>query len=229
MIKLEGVTKEFNLDEQVITPVRDVNMDIAEGEFIIIIGRSGTGKSTLLNLVAGLIKPTSGVISVGGRDLASLSDKEMSLMRSREMGYVFQFPSLLPSLTILDNIALPAGFNGAKGRKEPDKRARELLGLLGLGERLECYPRHLSAGEQKRAVIARSLMNEPKILLADEPTSDLDEKTENEIMMFLKQIHESGVTILMVTHSLGLVPYATRAYSMDKGKLTLTHIKKATK
>jgi putative ABC transport system ATP-binding protein len=221
MIKLEEVTKEFNLDEQVITPVSDVTMDITKGEFIIIIGRSGTGKSTLLNLVAGLIEPTRGVISVGGRNLAALSDGEMSLMRSREMGYVFQFPSLLPSLTILDNIALPAGFSAAKNPKEPKGRARELLGLLGLGERLTCYPRHLSAGEQKRAVIARSLMNEPKILLADEPTSDLDEKTENEIMILLKQIHESGVTILMVTHSLGLVPYATRAYSMDKGKLTL--------
>jgi putative ABC transport system ATP-binding protein len=226
MIKLKEVTKEFNLDQQVITPVRDVTMDIAKGEFIIIIGRSGTGKSTLLNLVAGLIKPTSGVISVGGRDLAALSDGEMSLMRSREMGYVFQFPSLLPSLTILENIALPAGFSAVKSPKDPKQRARELLGLLGMGERLACYPRHLSAGEQKRAVIARSLMNEPKILLADEPTSDLDEKTENEIMALLRQIHESGVTILMVTHSLGLVPYATRAYSMDKGKLSLANKKK---
>jgi putative ABC transport system ATP-binding protein len=226
MIKLKEVTKEFNLDEQVITPVRDVNLDIAKGEFIIIIGRSGTGKSTLLNLVAGLIKPTHGAISVGGRDLAGLSDRQMSLMRSREMGYVFQFPSLLPSLTILENITLPAGFSAEKTRVEPKIRAGELLGMLGLGERLGCYPRHLSAGEQKRAVIARSLMNEPKILLADEPTSDLDEKTENEIMVLLKQIHESGVTILMVTHSLGLVPYATRAYSMDKGKLTQVHKKK---
>jgi putative ABC transport system ATP-binding protein len=226
MIKLKEVTKEFNLDQQVITPVSDVTMDIAQGEFIIIIGRSGTGKSTLLNLVAGLIKPTRGVISVGGRDLAALSDGEMSLMRSREMGYVFQFPSLLPSLTILENIALPAGFSAVKNMKDPKIRARELLSLLGMGERLACYPRHLSAGEQKRAVIARSLMNEPKILLADEPTSDLDEKTENEIMAMLKQIHESGVTILMVTHSLGLVPYATRAYSMDKGKLTLANKKK---
>ncbi len=142
------------------------------------------------------------------------------------MGYVFQFPSLLPSLTVIDNIAMPASFGAEKKDGQAKKRAAELLSMLGLGERLECYPRHLSAGEQKRAVIARSLMNKPQILLADEPTSDLDEKTEAEIMVLLKKIHDSGVTILMVTHSLGLVPYANRAFSMDKGILTLTHQKK---
>jgi ABC-type lipoprotein export system ATPase subunit len=225
MIKLKNVTKEFNLDEQVITPVRDVTLDINKGEFIMILGRSGTGKSTMLNLVAGLIKPTNGNIEVEDRDISGLSDREMSLMRSRRMGYVFQFPSLLPSLTILDNIVMPAGFGAEKKNGHPEKRGKELLGMLGLGERLECYPRHLSAGEQKRAVIARALMNEPAILLADEPTSDLDEKTELEIMGLLKNIHGSGVTIIMVTHSLGLVPYADRAFTMDKGKLTLNHKK----
>jgi ABC-type lipoprotein export system ATPase subunit len=225
MIKLKNVTKEFNLDEQVITPVRDVTMDINKGEFIMVLGRSGTGKSTMLNLVAGLIKPTSGTVTVEDHDISALSDKEMSLMRSRRMGYVFQFPSLLPSLTILENIVMPAGFGAEKKNGHAEKRGRELLGMLGLGERLECYPRHLSAGEQKRAVIARSLMNEPAILLADEPTSDLDEKTEIEIMGLLKNIHDSGVTIIMVTHSLGLVPYADRAFTMDKGKLTLNHKK----
>ena len=225
MIKLEHVTREFNLDQQIIVPVRDISLEIGKGEFIIVIGRSGTGKSTLLNLVAGLVKPTAGAITVDGRELSQLSDKEMSRLRSREMGYVFQFPSLLPSLTILDNISMPASFSAQKGGNGSHKRAAELLGMLGLGERLDCYPRHLSAGEQKRAVIARSLMNEPGILLADEPTSDLDEQTESEIMGLLKNIHDGGVTILMVTHSLGLVPYATRAYSMDKGKLTLKHKK----
>ncbi|RJO61981.1 MAG: ABC transporter ATP-binding protein [Dehalococcoidia bacterium] len=225
MIKLVNVTKEFNLDEQVITPVRDVNLEVSKGEFVIIIGRSGTGKSTMLNLVAGLIRPTTGSVLVEGRDLAQLSDKEMSRLRSREMGYVFQFPSLLPALTIRDNIAMPSTFSADENRKGSPKRAEDLLEMLGLGERMDCYPRHLSAGEQKRAVIARSLMNEPRILLADEPTSDLDERTEKEIMALLKQIHDSGVTILMVTHSLGLVPYATRAYSMGKGKLELTHQK----
>jgi len=223
MIKLDNVTKEFNLDEQVITPVRDVSLEVGKGEFVIIIGRSGTGKSTMLNLVAGLIRPSSGRVLVEGRDLAQLSDREMSRLRSREMGYVFQFPSLLPSLSIRDNIAMPSTFSADKNSKGSPRRAEELLEMLGLGERMECYPRHLSAGEQKRAVIARSLMNEPRILLADEPTSDLDERTESEIMGLLKQIHDNGMTILMVTHSLALVPYATCAYSMDKGQLTLVH------
>lgn len=226
MIKLKEVTKEFNLDEQVITPVKEVSLEIDKGDFVMVIGRSGTGKSTVLNLVAGLIKPTAGNVFVEGRDLQTLSDKDMSQLRSSDMGYVFQFPSLLPSLTVLDNIAVPASFVTKKSSDGGHKRAKELLGMLGLGDRLDCYPRHLSAGEQKRAVIARSLMNEPKILLADEPTSDLDEQTESEIMGLLKQINDSGVTILMVTHSLGLVPFSTRAYNMDKGKLNLTHSKK---
>lgn len=225
MIKLDHVTREFNLDQQVITPVRDVTLEIGKGEFVIIIGRSGTGKSTLLNLVAGLIKPSRGVVTVEGRDLAQLSDRDMSRLRSREMGYVFQFPSLLPALNIRDNTAIPTTFTGIKADEGISRRAAELLGSLGLGERLDCYPRHLSAGEQKRAVIARSLMNSPRILLADEPTSDLDETTEGEIMQMLRGIHDGGVTILMVTHSLGLVPYATRAYSMDHGELTLVHKK----
>ncbi len=225
MIKLQEVTKEFNLDEQVITPVKEVNLEIDKGEFVMVTGRSGTGKSTVLNLVAGLINPTAGKIFVEGRDLQTLSDKDMSKLRSSDMGYVFQFPSLLPSLTVLDNIIIPASFASRKTRDGGRKRAKELLETIGLGDRLDCYPRHLSAGEQKRAVIARSLINEPKILLADEPTSDLDEQTESEIMALLKQINDSGVTILMVTHSLGLVPFCTRAYSMEKGKLNLAHTK----
>ena len=223
MIKLQEVTKEFNLDQQVITPVKEVSLEIGKGDFVMVIGRSGTGKSTVLNLIAGLIKPTAGTVFVEARDLQTLSDRDMSKLRSSDMGYVFQFPSLLPSLTIIDNIAVPASFAINKSKDGGRKRAKELLGMLGLGDRLDCYPRHLSAGEQKRAVIARSLLNEPKILLADEPTSDLDEQTEREIMGLLKQINDSGVTIVMVTHSLGLVQFCTRAYSMDKGKLNLTH------
>lgn len=127
MIKLVNVTKEFNLDEQVITPVRDVSLEVGKGEFVIIIGRSGTGKSTMLNLVAGLIKPTTGSVLVEGRDLAGLSDREMSRLRSREMGYVFQFPSLLPALTIRDNIAMPSTFSADGKKKDSSKRAGELL------------------------------------------------------------------------------------------------------
>ena len=222
MISLSKVTKEYNLDEQIITPVCDVSLEIKKGEFVIIIGRSGTGKSTMLNLVAGLVKPTRGEIAIDGESVEGMSDSKLSRLRSEKIGYVFQFPSLLPSLSILENIAMPATFSTVPRTEPVLQRAEELLKTLGLGERMDCYPRHLSAGEQKRAVIARSLLNSPPILLADEPTSDLDELTEREIMQLLKEIHNTGVTILMVTHSLQLMPYATRSYRMENGKLSAT-------
>jgi len=225
IISIENATKEYNLDEQVIIPVNDVSLTIMKGDFVIIIGRSGTGKSTLLNLVAGLVKPTRGKIIVDGNNLSVMSDREVSQLRSHKMGYIFQFPSLLPSLTLLENTAMPATFYSNRDGVSPYKRAEKLLKMLGLGDRMECHPRHLSAGEQKRAVIARSLLNNPSILLADEPTSDLDELTENEVMKLMEKIHASGVTILMVTHSLQLMPYATRSYRMENGKIKV--IKKA--
>ena len=218
MISLKNVTKEYNLDQQVITPVKNISLDIHKGEFIVIVGRSGTGKSTVLNLVAGLIKPTRGQVSIDGENIEALSDRDLSRLRSRKMGYVFQFPSLLPSLNIMENVVMPGAFN--TDQKATRQKADELLKTLGLSERLDCYPRHLSAGEQKRAVIARSLVNQPQILLADEPTSDLDEQTEQEIMTLLSDIHSRGVTILMVTHSLSLMSYATRAFRMSDAVLT---------
>jgi putative ABC transport system ATP-binding protein len=225
MIKLVNVTKEYNLDEQIITPVSDMSFDINQGEFIIIVGRSGTGKSTVLNLIAGLIKPTSGQVLLDDSNIHSLSDRELSIIRSQKMGYIFQFPSLLPSLDILENVLMPCSMVKAGINHKKTERAEELLKMLGLGERMESYPRNLSAGEYKRAVIARALINEPEILLADEPTSDLDEQTEHEIMHLLKEIHLKGVTIVMVTHSISLMPYADRAFNMADGKLAI--IKKA--
>jgi len=220
MISLRNVTKEYSVGEQiVITPVNNVTLDISPGEFIMIVGRSGSGKSTLLNLAAGLIKPSSGDVLIEGVNLWSMKDKEISLLRSQKIGFVFQFPSLLPSLTILDNVAMPAIFRSPNGREGGYERATELLATMGLSEKAEVYPRQLSAGEQKRAVIARSLMNQPQILLADEPTSDLDEQTEQEVMALLREINRSGVTLLMVTHSLQLLPYASRSFRMDNGSL----------
>jgi ABC-type lipoprotein export system ATPase subunit len=219
MIRLENLTKEYNLDQQVITPVDKVSLDIARGEFVMIVGRSGTGKSTLLNLAAGLIKPTSGTVVLDGRDIAVLPDSELSRFRSHKIGYIFQFPSLLPALSILENVMTPAMFDGI-GPEEAGRRALHYLDILGLGDRAQSYPRHLSAGEQKRAVIARALLNSPPIILADEPTSDLDENTEQDIITRLDEIHASGITILMVTHSMNLLKHADRAFRMENGKLT---------
>lgn len=220
MISLRNVTRRFELGEMdAITPVRNVSLDIAAGEFIMITGRSGSGKSTLLNLTAGLIRPNSGEVLIEDVNLNGMSDREISRLRSQKMGFIFQFPSLLPSLTTLENTVMPATFVPPAARRDAHRRAAELLNTLGLAEKLDAYPRQLSAGEQKRAVIARSLINRPTVLLADEPTSDLDEQTEREVMGLLKEINASGVTLLMVTHTRQLLPYASRAFKMKDGSL----------
>jgi ABC-type lipoprotein export system ATPase subunit len=200
--------------------VRDVSLEIEQGEFLVITGRSGSGKTTLLNLIAGLTRPTAGKVLLDGADVWSLPDKEQSLLRNQKVGFVFQFPSLLPTLTSVENVILPTMF----GEKQPDDRVREraaqLLVQVGLADKLHAYPRHLSGGQQQRVVIARALMNEPELLLADEPTSDLDEMTEHEILDLFQEIHtRTGVTVLLVTHSAELGRYGTRSVRMTDGEI----------
>jgi putative ABC transport system ATP-binding protein len=220
MISLQNVTREYQLDaDTVITPVRNVSLNIEKGEFIIIIGRSGSGKTTLLNLTAGLVKPTSGQVKIDGVDLGEMNDKQLSTLRSRTLGFVFQFPSLLPSLTVKENVSLPTIFTAAKEKDRGD-RAAKLIDKLGIAGKYNVFPKQLSAGEQKRVVIARALMNNPQLILADEPTSDLDNRTEGEVMDILRDINSSGVTFLIVTHSLQLIPFASRAFKMENGILT---------
>jgi ABC-type lipoprotein export system ATPase subunit len=222
MISLQNVTKEYILDaENSIMPVKNVSVEVKKGEFIIIVGRSGSGKSTLLNLAAGMVKPTSGQVFFEGKDLKHLPDKELSILRNRKIGFIFQFPSLLPAFTALENVTLPRiiGNNRSHIPGEPVKAASDLLETMGLRDRAGSYPKQLSAGEQKRVVIARALVNNPPVLLADEPTSDLDMETEQAIMKLLKDINGRGVTFLMVTHSLELIPYADRAFHMENGSL----------
>ena len=220
MLTFHDVTKEFRLDaENTITPVRNVSLQVERGEFIVIIGRSGTGKTTLLNLAAGLVKPTSGQVSIDNEDMAKMTDRQISSLRSHKIGFVFQFPSLLPALTILDNVSLPAIFKSGNGDKVAHERATGLLDTLGLAGRKDVYPRYLSAGETKRVVIARSLINQPDLILADEPTSDLDGRTEKEVMALFRDINSSGVTFFVVTHNLELVDFATRAFEMQNGEL----------
>jgi ABC-type lipoprotein export system ATPase subunit len=221
MITLSGVTKEYRLDEQrVITPVRDVNLNIAKGELITIIGRSGSGKTTLLNLTAGLVKPTQGNVFIDDVNLSGMDDSQLSALRNRKIGFVFQFPSLFPNLTVLENVILPTGFTAKSEQKEASKHAHTLLLNMGINEKSAVLPRQLSAGEQKRVVIARALINNPGIVLADEPTSDLDAQTEIEIMELLKKYNQAGVTFVVVTHNLQLLRYATRAFKMENNQLT---------
>jgi putative ABC transport system ATP-binding protein len=224
MISLRDVTKTYPGARQspAVTAIRNVDLDVKKGEFLVITGRSGSGKTTLLNVAAGLVRPTSGQVVLEGQNLASLSDGEQSRLRNRKVGFIFQFPSLLPSLTAQENVALPLSFCRNNGPTDP-KRAVELLELVGLSDKLGSYPKQLSAGQQQRVVIARSLVHRPELLFADEPSSDLDEETEREIMALLTDIHETtGVTIVMVTHALQLVTYCTRAIEMAGGHIKET-------
>ncbi len=226
MIELRGAGKVYRVSREVsVTAVRHASLIVQCGEFIVITGRSGSGKTTLLNLVGGMTKPTAGQVLLDGIDLWQSTDRQRSLWRNQKIGFVFQSPSLLPSLTALENIALPAAFGPAQAKRGVYRRATELLETIGLADKLAAYPRQLSAGQQQRLVIARSLINRPELLLADEPTSDLDERTEQEIMALLHRVHAAGgITILMVTHTTQLVKYGTRSFEMANGAISKSGI-----
>jgi ABC-type lipoprotein export system ATPase subunit len=217
MIEAKGVTKSFSTTSSDVVAVNDVNLEVKPGEFVLILGRSGSGKSTLLAMLAGLIHPTAGVVRIRGNEIGNLSEDKTAEVRAKEIGFVFQFSGLIPTITALENVMLPTLFF-------PDgpgswSRAVELLRKVGLSDRADAYPGTLSSGEMKRVAIARSLINGPPILIADEPTGDLDVDTEIEIMELFKALNREGTTIVMVTHNPDLAPYATRIYGMVKGKL----------
>jgi ABC-type lipoprotein export system ATPase subunit len=220
MISFQNISRTYLLDGELsITPVHSVNLNVNRGEFVLLIGRSGSGKTSLLNLAAGLIRPTGGRVFIKGTDIWDLTDRQLSSLRARTIGFVFQFPSLIPSLNVMENTLLPSSFNSKQGKVSALKHAGFWLDRLGLRERLGAFPKQLSAGEQKRVALARALINEPEILLADEPTSDLDEQTEREIMSLLEELHSGGMTILMVTHSTELIPYVDRTLKLEGGSL----------
>ena len=221
MITLNEVTKTYTIGKGNSVPaVRGVSLEIRQGEFTIIIGRSGSGKTTLLNLAAGLTRPTSGSVLLDGINLLELTDEQQSLLRGQKIGFVFQFPSLLPSLNTHDNVVLPTLFGGNHDVQNIHARADQLLQQVGLADKLAALPSQLSAGQQQRVVIARALMNQPEVLLADEPTSNLDEQTEQEIMELFHDLHARlGITIVMVTHTHQLIPFGTRAVEMANGKI----------
>jgi len=221
MISIQNVSKTYVVSKELKVPaVHNVSLEVGQGEFVVITGRSGSGKTTLLNLVAGLTRPTSGKVLLDGIEVWSLPDKEQSLLRNQRIGFVFQFASLLPTLTSLENVMLPPMFGESQDKEFVKERAAHLLEQVGLSDKLQSFPRQLSGGQQQRVVIARALMNEPELLLADEPTSDLDEVTEHEIMDLFRSIHaETGVTVLLVTHSAELGRYGTRSIQMAGGEI----------
>jgi len=221
MISLFQAGKTYTLKGKTTIPaIQEVNLNIDTGEFVVITGRSGSGKTTLLNLVAGLARPTFGQVLIESMDLWSMSDQAQSRIRNQKMGFVFQFPSLLQSLTVLENVILPGMFGQKNEKHLIHERAEKLLDEVGLNNKLSAYPRQLSAGQQQRVVIARALVNQPALLLADEPTSNLDEQTEQEIIGLFKDIHDSReITILLVTHAGQLIPCGTRALQMAEGRI----------
>jgi putative ABC transport system ATP-binding protein len=217
MIEANGITKSFTTATGEVNAVDDVNLTVNPGEFVLILGRSGSGKSTLLAMLAGLIRPTTGVVIIHGREIDNLSEDKTADVRAKEIGFIFQFSGLIPTITALENVMLPTLFypDGPGSRS----RAIKLLKKVGLSERADAYPSTLSSGEMKRVAIARALINDPAILIADEPTGDLDVDTEIEIMELFRDLNSEGTTIVMVTHSPDLVPYATRVFGMVRGKL----------
>jgi len=221
MVDLKQATKIYRADAtSSVTAVREVSLSIKRGESIVITGRSGSGKTTVLNLIAGLTRPSAGSVELDGVDLWSLPDRQQSAIRNRRMGFVFQFPSLLPSLTTLENVLLPVIFRPTANRGEVTEQAVKLLEMVGLADKLTALPRQLSAGQQQRVVIARSLINEPEILIADEPTSNLDEQTEREIMATFEKAHSHReVTVIMVTHTRYLTTRGARTIEMAEGRI----------
>ncbi len=217
MISVKNVQKIYKRGARNVKAVDGVSFEINSGEFVNIIGRSGSGKSTLMNMIAGTITPTSGDIFVNGERLLDKNDRQISEMRNEILGFIPQGTATLPNLTVLDNVMLP--FFIFKREGDAFGRAKYLLDMLGIGDLANAYPKELSGGEQRRTLIARALMNDPKIILADEPTGDLDVENTREVMETFAKINESGTTVLIISHELDTLSYGKSIYTMVDGKM----------
>lgn len=220
MLACRALHKMYRTGSGSVEAVRNVELDVAAGEFTAIVGRSGSGKSSLMAMIGGLSRPDAGSIVIDGTDIWSLDDDTLARFRNEAIGYVFQFASLLPTLRAIDNVALPALLRRRTDRAGIGERAASLLTSVGLGSHFDAYPSEMSAGEQRRVAIARALINAPRLLLADEPGSDLDEQSEREVMTeLLRANREGGATLLLVTHNLALAAEADRVVQMSDGAM----------
>ncbi|PLX50197.1 MAG: hypothetical protein C0613_05260 [Desulfobulbaceae bacterium] len=220
LIECENLVKTYRADAGIFTAVDRVNLAVNRGDFAVILGHSGSGKTTLLSLIGGLTRPDSGTVRIDGVDNWQQDDADLAIMRNRKIGFIFQFASLIPTLTVLENVLLPLSF---ASRPEGDRPyAMELLERVGLGGRQDDLPGRLSGGQQRRVAIARSFINRPEIILADEPTGDLDEATEKEILAIFHDFNKQGVTFLVVTHSreLAATQLNPRLFLMKNGTLS---------
>lgn len=217
MITLENVEKVYQLGETEVKALRGSDVNIEEGEFVAIMGPSGSGKSTLMNMVGALDKPTTGEVKIGGEDVGKMNEDELAMLRSKRVGFVFQEFNLINSMNAWQNVALPMVFRGVS-RSKRRERAKNLLDQVGLGERTEHRPSELSGGQRQRVSIARALANDPDIILADEPTGNLDTETGEAVMDLLTDLNEKGKTIIMVTHDPNDAEYADRIVEIVDGK-----------
>jgi ABC-type lipoprotein export system ATPase subunit len=215
-IILKNVTKTYLVDSERIDAVKNISIEIEKGEFLSIVGHSGSGKTTLLSIIGGIVKPTSGTVLYEGSEIGSFDSSRLSEYRSEKIGFMFQFASLFQNLTAKENVLLPIIFRTHKNKiHEDEKKAAELLKTVGLEDKINAYPSQLSGGQQRRVAIARAFINNPELILADEPTGDLDEETESEMMHYFKEMNkERGITFIMVTHNSELARQTKRQLKM---------------
>ncbi|MFQ5405667.1 MAG: ABC transporter ATP-binding protein [Candidatus Micrarchaeia archaeon] len=218
VIELKVAQKIYQMGQVQVPALKDASLKITQGEFVAIIGPSGSGKSTLMNLVGCLDRPTGGHVYLDARDIATMGDSELAQIRGRKIGFVFQKFNLISSLSAIENVMLPLIFQGVS-KDERERRAKELLEKVGLGPRINHKPSELSGGEQQRVAIARALAVDPEVVLADEPTGNLDSKTGQEIMEALGKLHEEGKTIIMVTHDKNVARWADRTIKLKDGQI----------
>lgn len=218
VIQLRNITRDFPLGQEVVKVLKGINLDIDKGEYVALMGPSGSGKSTLMNILGCLDTPTSGTYLLNGKDVSKLSQDQLAEVRNKEIGFVFQTFNLLPRTTALENVALPMIYAGYS-KKERVKRASKVLEDVGLADRMDHKPNQLSGGQRQRVAVARALVNHPSIILADEPTGNLDSVTSVEIMNLFNDIHAKGNTVIIVTHEEDIAEHAHRIIRLRDGKI----------
>ncbi len=218
IISLKNIRRSYQIGQETIHALNDLSLSISKNEYVALMGPSGSGKSTLMNIIGCLDTPSSGEYILNGQAVANMSDNELASVRNKEIGFVFQTFNLLPRASTLDNVALPLVYAGY-GKSEREKRALEVLESVGLGNRIKHKPNELSGGQRQRVAVARALVNHPSIILADEPTGNLDSKTSVEIMGLFEEIHKQGNTIVLVTHEEDIALHAHRIVRLRDGKV----------
>ena len=219
VVRIIDLVKNYFLESVVVRALQGVSVTVEEGDFVALMGPSGSGKSTLLNLLGCLDRPTAGHYFLGEEDVSAMDDDQLSEIRSKYLGFIFQSYNLLPQYTVVENIEVPLLYQGARLNAATRQRCIDLAGMVNLGDRLEHRPPQLSGGQQQRVAIARALINDPNLILADEPTGNLDSRTSDEIMELLAQLNRTGKTIIMVTHENDIAAWARRVIRMRDGKI----------